>query len=113
MSSDFSQGTSPAIVRINELARELGVKAKTIIDLLPGYGVAEKKTHSSSIPADVAEKVRKNILDQTQAKVSAVPAKRILAGPPTAPSSSGSSSVVLACRRNLRFIGDLLISITY
>src|SRR5438128_12624437 len=48
-------------VRINELARELEVKAKDIIDLLPGYGVTEKKTHSSSIPADVAEKVRKKI----------------------------------------------------
>jgi len=41
-------------VRINELARELEVKAKAIIDLLPGFGVAEKKTHSSSIPVDVA-----------------------------------------------------------
>src|SRR6059036_931658 len=49
-------------VRINELARELEVKAKAIIDLLPGYGVTEKKTHSSSIPADVAEKVRKKIM---------------------------------------------------
>ncbi len=49
-------------VRINELARELEVKAKAIIDLLPGYGVTEKKTHSSSIPADVAEKVRKKLL---------------------------------------------------
>src|SRR6202030_2696451 len=45
-------------VRINELARELEVKAKAIIDLLPGYGVTEKKTHSSSIPEDVAVKVR-------------------------------------------------------
>src|SRR5256885_4514641 len=48
-------------VRINELARELEVKAKAIIDLLPGYGVTEKKTHSSSIPVDVAEKVRKHL----------------------------------------------------
>src|SRR5260370_836839 len=55
MATDVNQ------VRINELARELEVKAKAIIDLLPGYGVAEKKTHSSSIPADVAEKVRKKI----------------------------------------------------
>src|SRR5271169_6098266 len=53
--SDASQ------VRINELARELEVKAKAIIDLLPGYGVQEKKTHSSSIPVDVAEKVRKHL----------------------------------------------------
>src|ERR1700676_2903942 len=58
-------------VRINELARELEVKAKAIIDLLPGYGVAEKKTHSSSIPEDVAEKVRKNILGQAQAEADA------------------------------------------
>src|SRR5260221_14760832 len=48
-------------VRINELARELEVKAKAIIDLLAGYGVTEKKTHSSSIPPDVAEKVRKHL----------------------------------------------------
>src|SRR6266446_6843284 len=58
-------------VRINELARELEVKAKAIIDLLPGYGVTEKKTHSSSIPADVAEKVRKNILGQAEAEAQA------------------------------------------
>src|SRR5271154_2887120 len=58
-------------VRINELARELEVKAKAIIDLLPGYGVTEKKTHSSSIPVDVAEKVRKNILGQAEAEAAA------------------------------------------
>ena len=45
-------------VRINELARELEVKAKAIIDLLPGFGVTETKTHSSSITVEVAEKVR-------------------------------------------------------
>jgi hypothetical protein len=50
------------IVRINDLARELGVKAKAIIDLLPLFGVTEKKTHSSSIPEDVAEKIRQQLL---------------------------------------------------
>ncbi|HET8924238.1 MAG TPA: translation initiation factor IF-2 [Candidatus Acidoferrum sp.] len=58
-------------VRINELARELEVKAKAIIDLLPGYGVTEKKTHSSSIPADVAEKVRKQIQGAAEAEAQA------------------------------------------
>lgn len=48
-------------VRINELARELEVTGKVIIDLLPRYGVTEKKTHSSSIPAKVAEKVREQL----------------------------------------------------
>jgi translation initiation factor IF-2 len=58
-------------VRINELARDLEVKAKAIIDLLPGFGVTEKKTHSSSIPLDVAEKVRKAIRGQAEAEEAA------------------------------------------
>ena len=49
-------------IRINELARELEVKAKAIIELLPGFGVTEKKTHSSSIDVDVAEKVRRRLV---------------------------------------------------
>src|SRR5215472_4962143 len=60
-------------VRINELARELEVKAKAIIDLLPGFGVTEKKTHSSSIPEDVAAKVRRAIQGQGEADVAATP----------------------------------------
>jgi len=48
-------------VRVNELARELEVRAKAIIDLLPEFGFTEKTTHSSSIPADVAGKVCKRI----------------------------------------------------
>ena len=58
-------------VRINELARELEVKAKAIIDLLPGFGVTEKKTHSSSIPVDVADKVRKKIQGVAEAEAQA------------------------------------------
>src|SRR3984957_18907101 len=81
-------------VRINELARELEVKAKAIIDLLPGYGVTEKKTHSSSIPEDVAVKVRAKIKGesdeesaataQSQAKEAAAKAARTRPAP-TAP----------------------------
>ncbi|MDZ4800552.1 MAG: translation initiation factor IF-2 N-terminal domain-containing protein, partial [Bryobacteraceae bacterium] len=41
-------------IRINELARELEVKPNAILDLLPEFGVDEKKTHSSSIDEDVA-----------------------------------------------------------
>jgi len=46
-------------IRINELARELEVKAHEIIDKLPELGVTEKKTHSSSIDEDVAIKLRR------------------------------------------------------
>jgi translation initiation factor IF-2 len=45
-------------VRINDLARELEVKSKPILDALIAVGVTEKKTHSSSIEEDEAEKVR-------------------------------------------------------
>ena len=46
-------------IRINELARELEVKAHEILDRLPELGDAEKKTHSSSIDEDVAIKLRR------------------------------------------------------
>src|SRR5947208_6618360 len=46
-------------IRINELARELEVKAHEILDRLPELGVSEKKTHSSSIDEDVALKLRR------------------------------------------------------
>ena len=44
-------------VRINDLARELEVKSRPILDALEAIGVTGK-THSSSIEADQAEKVR-------------------------------------------------------
>ena len=46
-------------IRINDLARELEVKSKQILDVLIKVGVTEKKTHSSSVEVDEAEKVRK------------------------------------------------------
>jgi translation initiation factor IF-2 len=45
-------------IRINDLARELEVKSKAILDVLQEVGVTEKKTHSSSLEEHEAEKVR-------------------------------------------------------
>src|SRR5580704_16749233 len=45
-------------VRINDLARELEVKSRAILETLPLVGVTEKKTHSSSLEEHEAEKVR-------------------------------------------------------
>src|SRR5712692_1433128 len=45
-------------IRINELARELEVKPNVILDMLPELGVAEKKTHSSSLDDDVVLALR-------------------------------------------------------
>src|ERR1700759_2359657 len=48
-------------IRINDLARELEVKSKAILDTLPKVGVTEKKTHSSSIEDHEAVLVKKFI----------------------------------------------------
>jgi translation initiation factor IF-2 len=45
-------------VRINDLARELEVKSRAVLDALTEVGVTEKKTHSSSLEAEEAERVR-------------------------------------------------------
>ncbi|HLW52474.1 MAG TPA: translation initiation factor IF-2 [Candidatus Angelobacter sp.] len=47
-------------IRINDLARELEVKSKAILDILEEVGVTEKKTHSSSVEEDEAERIRKH-----------------------------------------------------
>jgi translation initiation factor IF-2 len=54
-------------IRINDLARELEVKSKQILDVLIKVGVTEKKTHSSSVEADEAEKVRKHFHENSGA----------------------------------------------
>ncbi len=58
-------------IRINELARELEVKAKAIIDYLPEAGVTEKKTHSSSIEVEAAVKVREHFRALAEAEAEA------------------------------------------
>jgi translation initiation factor IF-2 len=45
-------------IRINDLARELEVKSRAILDVLTIVGVTEKKTHSSSVEDHEADKVR-------------------------------------------------------
>src|ERR1700680_3008170 len=63
--------TDPNQIRINELARELEVKAKVVIDYLPEAGVTEKKTHSSSIDVAAAVKVRQHFRDLAEAESAA------------------------------------------
>ena len=58
-------------IRINDLARELEVKSKAILDVLTLVGVTEKKTHSSSIEDHEAEKVRAHF--QAAAEAQAAP----------------------------------------
>ena len=45
-------------IRINDLARELEVKSKFILEHLPKINFLEKKSHSSSLEDEIADKVR-------------------------------------------------------
>jgi translation initiation factor IF-2 len=73
-------------VRINELARELEIKAKVLIEFLPEIGVTEKKTHSSSIDLAHAERVRKHFHDLVAQEEAAEAAKVAAAKAKSAPS---------------------------
>src|SRR3984957_5365794 len=57
-------------IRINDLARELEVKSKSILDVLPEIGVTEKKSHSSSLEDHEAEKVRARLRSASSAQAS-------------------------------------------
>jgi translation initiation factor IF-2 len=57
-------------IRINDLARELEVKSKAILDVLTAVGVTEKKTHSSSIEDHEAVKVREHFRSISEAQSS-------------------------------------------
>src|SRR5580704_16258892 len=67
-------------VRINDLARELEVKSKAILDALPLVGVTEKKNHSSSLEDHEAEKVRAHIRGSSEAQSPSARAARTLRG---------------------------------
>src|ERR1700723_1605641 len=86
-------------VRLNELARELEIKAKVLIDYLPEIGVKEKKTHSSSIDIEHAELARKHFLGLAAAEVAAEAAKTAAAKaktarpvPPSAPAPAPAAA---------------------
>jgi translation initiation factor IF-2 len=67
-------------VRINDLARELEVKSKAILDTLAIVGVTEKKTHSSSLEEHEAEKVRIHLRGSSEAASSTAKSARPLRG---------------------------------
>jgi len=56
-------------MRINELARELEVKAKAILDYLAESGIEDKKSHSSAIDDELGEKVKAHFRQVAEAPV--------------------------------------------
>ena len=62
-------------IRINDLARELEVKSKSILDVLPEIGVTEKKSHSSSLEDHEADKVRARLRNASSSQASTRPSR--------------------------------------
>ncbi|MGA7830962.1 MAG: translation initiation factor IF-2 N-terminal domain-containing protein, partial [Terracidiphilus sp.] len=54
-------------VRINDLAREMEVKSRQVLDVLAELGLATGKTHSSSLEEYEAEKVRAQFMRGSRA----------------------------------------------
>jgi translation initiation factor IF-2 len=67
-------------IRINDLARELEVKSREILDVLTTVGVTEKKTHSSSLEDHEAELVRKHLRGRSDASPSSARTSRSASG---------------------------------
>ncbi len=81
-------------IRINELARQLEVKSREVIDKLQELGIAEKVTHSSSIDEDMAE--------QSAALLCGRPVRRPAARPaPASRRQESSGSVGVLTSRKL------------
>ena len=49
-------------IRIYELAKELGLENKALIDLCEQIGLEGKRSHSSSLTDDEAEKIRRTVI---------------------------------------------------
>ena len=73
-------------IRINELARECEQPNSVILALLPQFGITEKKTHSSSIDEEVADKIRRHfgiLVERAESEAApAAPAEAVVETPP-------------------------------
>src|SRR6202453_4651835 len=67
-------------IRINDLARELEVKSKEILDVLTRVGVTEKKPHSSSLEDHEADLVRKYLRSRSESTPSSTKTSRSASG---------------------------------
>ncbi len=79
-------------IRINEIARELEVKSNVVLEYLAGLGIEDKKSHSSALDDDLADKVRAHFRDGGEAAVEA-PAREEVAPVPPPPAASDTTSV--------------------
>ncbi len=102
-------------VRINDLARELEVKSKLILECLPKVGVTEKKSHSSAIEDEIADKVRAHFRAAAEEQEAVeekpekkeVPASAKTAPPPERPRAKAPKEAVPGPKRLTRTIAEI------
>jgi translation initiation factor IF-2 len=72
-------------IRINDLARELEVKSRAILDYLPEIAITDKRSHSSALEDEDAEKVRRHFRElageEPAAEVAPAPPPEVSHGP--------------------------------
>ncbi|HUI40623.1 MAG TPA: translation initiation factor IF-2 N-terminal domain-containing protein, partial [Terriglobia bacterium] len=84
-------------IRINELARELEVKSNLVIEYLATIGFADKKSHSSALDDELAEKVRQHFhadVAESPEPVAAPPPPPVAPKPVEAPVAPPPATVV-------------------
>src|SRR5438046_5379686 len=82
-----------AKIRINDLARELEVKSKSVLDYLHEIGVADVKSHSTAVEDDIAERVRTHFHSGGDQEAAPPEPRRATPRPPAAapaPSTPGA-----------------------
>ena len=75
-------------IRINELARQVEVKSRDLIDKIRELGIAENVTHSSSIDDDLADQVRRYYAGDKSLELRPRP----VAAEPSSPGESGAAA---------------------
>src|SRR5579864_5835085 len=72
-------------IRINDLARELEVKSKSIVDYLPEIGITDKRSHSSALDEEQAARVRDHFSASSEPSGAPAAVKAAPASPKAAP----------------------------
>ncbi|MGC8794916.1 MAG: translation initiation factor IF-2 N-terminal domain-containing protein, partial [Bryobacteraceae bacterium] len=82
-------------IRINELARECEQPNSVILALLPQFGITEKKTHSSSIDEETADKIRRYfgiVVERGEAEAAPAAEAPAVTEAPAAPAAEGKEA---------------------
>ena len=100
-------------IRINDLARELEVKSRAILDFLPEIGVTDKHSHSSAIEDEIADKVREHFRTleseaaAEEAPAASAPEPSVAAPAPAPPAAKKPAPVPTDARPLTRSIAEI------